>query len=358
MNMFRLVYILLVSFTIIGCSSDGETRPEYLDSSSVQALEIPPQLSQPDTSQALNIPRPSAEALKKLNSQKIAEGHVSPLFKGIKLESECGLYWLKIDQGADKLWPLLTDFWANEGIKLSREEPLLGFMETEWIKEYSPEKKGNVVTQWLNSFSSDELDKFRMRIERINNNSSRVYVSHRGLELHLEEDGTSWQVRPSDPVLEHEILKRLELFAGLSKAHVDQLFDDYKPYQSRIRKMAENNQYEIMGHQDFVWRRLQHALDRLGVELLSQNKAKGLIEVRVGKIADNLKVEEKDELAESSWIMNLFSSSEDEAKAVDIRLQLKPMKESSQLRLSLKDGSPIKSGLAESFTNSLVALLK
>ena len=358
MIMLRLIYIVFVSFIIVACSSDGETRPEYLDSTSVEALEIPPQLSQPDTAQALDLPKPSAEALKKLSETRQASGQVSPLFKGLRLQSECGLYWLTIEQSAGKLWPLLKNFWANEGIKLSREEPLLGFMETEWVKEYQLEKEGNILTQWLNAFSADQLDKFRLRVERMSDSSSRIYVSHRGLELQLEEDGTSWQVRPSDPVLEREILKRLELFAGLSKAHVDELFDDYKPYQARIRKTSQSNQYEIIGSRDFVWRRLQHALDRLGVALLSQDKAKGLIELRVGSIPEELKTQDKDELAESSWIMNLFSSSENETKAVDIRLQLKPMKESSWLSLSLKDGSPIKSGLAESFINSLVALLK
>ncbi len=352
------VMAVVLAIFVSACSSDGEVRHEYLDSRNPAALEIPPQFSQPDTREALKIPKPSSKALQQLAKKEIAEGQVSPLFKNIRLQSEGGFYWLSVDQDADKLWLLLHDFWANEGIKLSRDEPLLGFMETEWIPEYKVAKEGNKVTQWLNSFSADQMDKFRLRLEREAKNKSRIYVSHRGLELQLEEDGTSWQMRPSDAILEREILKRLELFAGLSQAKVNELFDNYKPYQARLRKTDQYNQYEIVGARDFVWRRLQHALDRLAVEPVLQDKAQGIIEVKVAKIDDKLKVDEKDEIAESSWLASLFSSSKEDSKPVTIRMQLDAQDNVTRLTLTLADGSAIKDGLAESFKNSLIALIK
>ena len=56
------------------------------------------------------------------------------------------------------------------------------------------------------------MDKYRARLERTEQNTSEIFVSHRGMiEVYTTagQDQTKWQARPSDPDLEAEILQRL-----------------------------------------------------------------------------------------------------------------------------------------------------
>ena len=113
------------------------------------------------------------------------------------------------------MWPLIHDFWSHEGIKVQRDEPLLGFMETEWIKEFDPNRGGSFIATIFSKLSPDFLDKFRLRVERVvDQGVTRIYISHRGLEIFTEGDVSTWQQREPDPQLEREILYRLVLFAA------------------------------------------------------------------------------------------------------------------------------------------------
>ena len=360
--MNRLFLLLLIA-GITACSSDGEERPEYLDSSSVQSLEIPPKLSQIENRKELEIPQPSVKALQALRQRDDVEGSVAPIFTGLRLKSEAGMSWLEIDELAEQLWPVLQDFLAHEGIKVYRNEPLLGFMETEWVKEYQAKAEAGFLSNLFSVVSPDVLDKFRIRVERVSNKKlSKVFVSHRGMEIAVVDEGTRWQQRNSEPMLERELLTRLALFAGLNNKQADEVFAEYQPYQARIRSLDdEASIYEIIGQSDFVWSRINHALDRLGVEIKQQNKQKGIIDLVVGEIPKELAAE-RDELSESSWLMNLLSgndveqSNEDGQLNVTINLQAKG--NVTRMRLSHTDGQNITSGLSAQFKSSLVKLLQ
>ncbi|MDQ1363052.1 MAG: outer membrane protein assembly factor BamC, partial [Pseudomonadota bacterium] len=269
--MNRIILLSLLAALVSACSSDGEERPEYLDSQSLQALEIPPQLSRPNNSEELKIPEPSARALATLQESGAVEGLVAPLFRGVALKSEQGIYWLEVDQDADTLWVTLRDFWANEGIAVERDEPLLGLLETQWIKEYQirADREAGFFKRVLSRFSPDIMDKFRMRVERAGK-QARIYVSHRGAQIALTGETSHWVMRESDPALEKEILYRLSLFAGLSAQQADDLFVAYIPYQSRIRSVAgSTGRFEILGRRELVWKRLQHAVDQLGAKVVA-----------------------------------------------------------------------------------------
>jgi len=57
-----LMLATLLLVTLAGCSSDGEKRPEYMDATTLESLEIPPKLSIPDTRGALELPEPAKTA--------------------------------------------------------------------------------------------------------------------------------------------------------------------------------------------------------------------------------------------------------------------------------------------------------
>jgi len=362
--LFNMKYfvVLLVLFIISACSSDGEERHEYMDGYSVKALEMPPKLKQIENRNELDIPQPSARAMQLLAARENVEGSIAPRFEGIKLASEQGVYWLEIQQSVEQVWPVLQDFLSHEGIKIERNEPMLGFIETEWVEEYQAKREGGFFSKIFSSLSPDVLDKFRIRIERgANSKLSKVFVSHRGKEVSAIEDERHWQQRVPEPVLEREILYRLALFAGLKKKYADEIFVDYKPYQERIRILdSETSSYEIVGNSSFVWNRIIHALDRLGADITSQNRKQGIIQLTLGKVPQELKVEQ-DELAQSSWLMNMFKGTGDSngpVKVASLSMHVKASGNVTRMQLQHADGRHITTGLPAEFKDSLVKLLK
>ncbi len=378
MNLFRLIISLSFLVVLSSCSSDGEERPEYLDSTSVQGLEVPPTLTRPNNHDELEIPQPTAKALALLKEREDIEGSVAPLFKGVELKSDQGLYWLLIDEDADVLWPKLKDFWANEGIEIERDEPLLGFMETTWIKEYQKTRDAGFYSRMLSSFSPDVLDKFRMRVERVKGQKqTRLYISHRGKEIVVVDDVSRWFRKDTDKALEKELLYRFVLFSGLSKEKTEDVFAAYNAYQSRIHIIDGTSDYRVTGRTDFVWRRLMHALDRLGVEIKNKNKNNGEVEVLVKNIADKFVEQEVErpryidpededsnneetatakEESESGWLSGMFS--DDKNRQVEVFVKLEPINNSTRLQLTLAEGKEIESGIPGRFRDGLVNLLK
>lgn len=402
MNLLRLIILFSAVMLLSSCSSDGEERPEYLDSYSVSKLEIPPQLSRPDNNEELHIPKPSAKILQELKNRESVEGSVSPAFKGIELQSDGDMYWLLINKDADDAWPMLEDFLGHEGIKIYRNEPLLGFIETEWVKEYEFDRDAGFFGELFGSFSADLMDKFRLRLERMEGKEqTKLYVSHRGLEIVVTNDGTSWQQTAANKMLEKELLYRMVLFAGLTAEEAEEAFAGYKPYQIRIRRVGEveTSEYEITGSKGVVWRRVVQALDRMGANVINSSKEEGALEIQVSNVADELVEEkevddshpgwltdifsddgeviedEKDEIAESSWLMAWFSGDDEKETAkektpengeatkdgknkLSVFIDLTESNNSTLMQLSLKGDEKIINGLAEKFRRGLVGLLK
>jgi len=384
MNLLSLIILFSAVALISSCSSDGEERPEYLDSYSVEKLEIPPELTRPNSNEELQIPEPSAKALATLKSHDGVEGSVAPAFKGIKLQSNGSMYWLLIDKDADDLWVTLREFLANEGIKIYRDEPLLGFIETEWVKEYEANRDAGFLKKIFNALSSDKLDKFRLRLERVaGEKQTRLFISHRGMEVMVAEDGSSWQQTAANQMLEKELLYRMVLFAGLTEENAQDVFAEYKPYQARIRHVGESqsSKYAITGGKDVVWNRVIQAMDRMGADIKNKNKANGSLEVLVGEVAKEL-IEETEKAPDPGWLTELFADDEDQiideevkeekeettesdkkvekdkTSRITVFVSLKELNGSTYMQLSLKNNKNITDGLAEEFRTVLVGLLK
>jgi len=295
-----LAVLLCSSFVFLSaCSSDGEKRPEHMDAKTTQSLEIPPQLTQPDTGNALRLPEPSARAKAAFTEGASAVKVIAPVFKGIRLKNDSGLYWLEIDSSIEKVWATLPYFLAAEGIKAERVEKLLGFVDTQWMNEYQISYGGEEQSSWLKKFSPDYKDKFRLRLEKIDQDKTRLFVNHRGMQINVTDDLSEWVQRDSEPMLEREIMYRYILFAGANKQSATDLLADYKSYQSRV--VSNNEQlasFQVQGDEQTVWRRLKVAIDRLGVDIQKIDDAGRNIEVLVG----NLKVTNTADTEDSSWL--------------------------------------------------------
>ncbi len=362
-----------LSVLITACSSDGEERPEYLDAGSVNSLEIPPRLTSPDTRGAMRLPEPSAEAKAKFSVD--ASDPIAPEFEGMRLENEEGVYFLEIDSPVSEVWASLPEFLASEGIEVERVEKLMGFVDTRWMDEYQVSFAGQEGGSWFKAFSPDYKDKFRIRVEPAGDgkDKTRLYVAHRGMQIVVVEDGTKWQQRQSEAILEREILYRFMLYSGAEKQTATAMLANYKSYQPRAKENKQASSFTVQGEPSAVWLRMRMAMDRLGVELLQADESRGEMLVKVGQLKDVKVVSEE----ESSWFGRLFSGKdivvdEDDgyetpeykkqpvAKENQITLKVKQQvsETSSVITASYEDGRLIKQGLALDFRNALFEQLK
>jgi outer membrane protein assembly factor BamC len=367
--MNRIFLLSLLAVFVAACSSDGEERPEYLDSQSLPALEVPPQLTRPNNSEELKIPVPSARALSTLQESAVMTGMVAPAFKGLVLKSDQGIYWLEVDQDADTLWVTLRDFWANEGIEVARDEPLLGLMETQWIKEYQikADREAGFFKRVLSGLSPDMMDRFRMRVERIGK-QSRIFVSHNGMQIGVTGETSRWIMRESDHSLEKEILYRLTLFAGLNTQQANDLFLAYTPYQPRIRAVTgSENSFEIIGRRELAWKRLQHAVDQLGATVVDAQATQGTMVIELSAIPQALLQEETatidDSGLEGAYEQQTTPRSKTVATpssetAVKLMLGLQENKANTLLVITDENGKPVTDGFGYDAMQTLARLLK
>ena len=366
--------------TLSACSSDGETRPDYLDATTIKGLEIPPKLTQPDTRGAMRLPEPSEKA--KLAFDKQQNNAIAPVFKGISLKHDSQLYWLEIDSSIDKVWSSLPAFLASEGIAIERVEKLQGFIDTQWMNEYQiTYAEATQTSSWFKGFSPDYKDKFRLRVEAVEGeDKTRLYVSHRGMQIVVKNEATQWEQRASETLLEREIMYRYALYSGASVSNATDLLAGYQSYQPRVSLNKDNpDEFNVQGDRATVWLRLKIAIDRLGAEIIKVDEQAGKIEILVGAIT-----EASSELnQEGSWFGGFFgrdivvddeddgyratepAKPEVEAKSdvaakdrIKLSVQQIASEYSSTIKLRNGDGSKTESAIALEFRNALVKQLR
>lgn len=361
-----------VTVSMLGCSSDGEERPQYLDAKSVKALEIPPKLTTPDTQDALRLPVPSEKA------KSAASKVIAPVFTGFELKNDSRLYWLEIEMPVTDVWASLPGFLSSEGIKVERVEELLGFIDTNWMSEYQVSYNAEESSSWFSGFSPDYKDRFRIRVEAgQRKNTTLMFISHRGLQISVANDITEWVQRDSEPFLEREIMYRYVLFSGINKTGATELLAAYNRYQPRINRVVDAaSEFDIKGSAETVWMRLRMAVDRLGVDIIKSDQASATLTVKVG----NLKLSEKPVKDESGWFSGLFSgndivvddeeegfsSGEYKEKVVNVApedkllfvLQQIAGDSASKIKIRQENGAEIKGTRAYEFRDALLRQLK
>jgi uncharacterized lipoprotein len=199
-------------------------------------------------------------------------------------------------------------------------------METDWTEPLAGDK--GYFSSIFQKFQPDAKDKFRVRIERFDDDTkTRLYVAHTRIERVVRGeygDEFYWKTLPSNLEAEREIISRMAVFAGLDDAQSLALLENYRPYASLIKIDSTNTTALTMkGSMDFVWRRSMRALDRMRMQDIHEHKDSSTINFSVGKLSDEaLAIEsEDDDLAKSSWLMQLFSGSDDKDLAKDKKRQ-------------------------------------
>jgi outer membrane protein assembly factor BamC len=218
--------LLAAALLVAGCSSLGLTT-DKVDYKSVQAqrpLDLPPDMPPPPTNDRYSVPGVATASAAVQQAQRPAPAvaapttAVAPSSSNARIERAGAQRWLAVDLPPEQAFAVAREFWGSVGIKLEREDPAVGILETEWAENRAKIPQ-DIIRRTIGRvfdglYSTGERDKYRTRIERTPKNTSEIFITHRGMiEVYTtsQQDQTKWQPRPSDTELEAEMLQRMLL---------------------------------------------------------------------------------------------------------------------------------------------------
>lgn len=260
----------------VGCSSSSIIPPRkaiYKNSQSLPSLEIPPQLSAPEVDNSMALP---ANAATQQNPLPVAESRVAATSAqvlarpdAVTVKHHAGQRWLVFKIPAAQAWNKAREYWLQAGFVLKVDNEKIGILETDWVENRAdiptdPVRK--VIGKALDMlYSAATRDKFRVRLEAIDANTTELYLTHRGMEEVAQGETWVWQARASDPELEAEMLNRmLAYWSGKEQQDQQAVVAARHPVVHSAQLMGEEGQQWLQLEQDFrtAWRLVGLALER------------------------------------------------------------------------------------------------
>ena len=139
--MKKLIGLPILALILCSCSFkpltdkfNEVTAPDYVNSSKAEKLQLPPDLSEYETSDTYNVPgaATSYTDFENQKNRKIEKVELLNDPDGIKLVKSGNFRWLIVNKSPEKIWPHLEDFWYEQGFNMKKMNRRLGVMETEW----------------------------------------------------------------------------------------------------------------------------------------------------------------------------------------------------------------------------------
>ncbi|HSS46321.1 MAG TPA: outer membrane protein assembly factor BamC [Burkholderiales bacterium] len=359
-NLRRVAVILVAALALGGCESlpfFGK-KDAYKSAQEVRPLEMPPDLTSPGKDER-NV-ETSAQGsatfsdFSKSKTTQVAPGSANVLttFDTLRIEREGGQRWLVVPAKPETVWPVVRQFWLDNGFVLKTEMPEVGIIETDWAEHRERVPEGGIrglLNKVINTVrSTSQRDKFRTRLERgVESDTTEIYISHRGMvEVFDNEakDHTVWQPK-DDPEFEAEMLSRLMVRFGSQEAQAKTQIAESAPELVRAtftKRPDGSGALSLNDSFDRAWRRIGLALDRVGFTVEDRDRSQGLYFVRYAdpEVTDKQK---------KGWLDKLVFWKSDEKKIPKnerYRIVVQEAGEQSRVNVLNKDGQPEKSETA------------
>ena len=371
----RALAVAAVGAAIGACSTatsllDGK-RVDYKSAGQLPTLEIPPDLTTPARDNRYVVPDTGkssatlsgyqADRAQQAKTGTIQTG-VLPAIERMRVERAGSQRWLVVAEPPEKLWPLVRDFWQENGFLISVNVPEAGVMETDWA-----ENRAKIPQDWIRNmlgklidqiYSTAERDKFRTRLERNDEGGSEIYISHRGMiEVFqdVQKQQSMWQARTPDPDLEAEFLRRLMVRLGTQEEKAKQMVATSTPAPARAAITAGLGGFEtleVFEPFDRAWRRVGLALDRVGFTVEDRDRQKGQYFVRYAD-TDARDMKKKD--GEKGLLSKLafWNTDDPTVKAEQYRVHIRQFAGKCVVQVLNKDGAQANTET----TRRIVALL-
>lgn len=294
MRVLPLFLMVAVAVALAGCGIVESKKIDYKSAGKLPTLEVPPDLVAPTADNRYAIPDSQGSGTATLSTYS-QERRTAPSSAQTLLPTEEKAHieragtqrWLVVKATPQQVWPVIKDFWQENGFIINKESPETGIMETDWAENRAKIPQ-DVIRRTLGKvldglYSTAERDKFRTRIE-VGKDGTEIYISHRGMkEVYATEgkDKTVWEPRAPDPGLEAEMLSRLMVRFGVEKSRADAMLAKQEtPEMAHIVQVAGAPVLDMDESFDRAWRRVGLALDRVGFAVEDRDRSKGIYYVR------------------------------------------------------------------------------
>jgi len=312
----RTAISMLLLASLAGCDSIPfiNNTSDYKGAGRSKPLEVPPDLTASPASDAYSIPGSTSYS----TYSQVQEGQEPAVEKvlaspeGVRLEKAGAQRWLVVNAPAEKVWPVIREFWTDMGFAVRVENPQLGVMETEWIDSDAIKKDesgnfGNKFDKWLDKLSGfADKKKFRTRLDRGNDvNTTEIYMTHRSVsgapddgknrvQTQLGEIDTGYrpgaktatEADARDAELDDELLRRLMVKLGVEEQKSKSIIAQAVTLKrAEVVKEADGSATLVVNDPfDRAWRRVGLALDRIGFVIEDKDRSNGVFFVRYADV--------------------------------------------------------------------------
>ncbi|NOS98497.1 MAG: outer membrane protein assembly factor BamC [Methylotenera sp.] len=316
LNIKQSVIYALVIASLSACDSIPfiNNTSDYKGAGRSKPLEVPPDLTQSPVSDAYSIPGSTnySSYSQAQEGQEVGVEKVLATPEGVRLEKAGGQRWLVVNAPAEKVWPVIREFWADQGFAVRSENALLGVMETEWIDAETIKKdtSGNIgdkFDKWLDKLSGFvDKKKFKTRLDRGNEpNTTEIYMTHRSVagapddgkarvQTQLGEIDTGYRADAKkapvadarDAELDDELLRRLMVKLGVEEQKSKSIIANaVVAKRAEVVKEADGSATLLLNDPfDRAWRRVGLALDRIGFVIEDKDRSTGVFFVRYADV--------------------------------------------------------------------------
>ncbi len=292
--------VILFSILFAGCSGLNnyaknilsDPRNEQLvyktdkDYSSSQIdLIIPPDLTQPNAERSLSLPE-----IVKNDSDKLFT--IDSKLENIKIFRQGQSMFLSVST-TDKilLWNNIKSFWLTEGFQILNEDITIASIRTNYLENLSEAQLGTVqrvVGRYVPLLVSPETrDSYSTRLVK-KENGYDVVVTHYGKEFMSDGDTEfRWQNRPRDIEFENEMISRMFMYLGGDEAReAGYVVANINRATDKVLLSSDERGFQTLFIPDIyerVYPRIISSLDKLGINILSENSSDGLILVSLSE---------------------------------------------------------------------------
>lgn len=378
-RLMSLVAAVTVLVAMGGCGStsflEGK-KVDYKSAGKLPPLEIPPDLTSPTADNRFAVPdvSPQGSAMFSVYDKEragqpqtaTATSNLLPAQDKVRVERAGSQRWLVVNALPEQIWPVVKEFWQENGFLIKVEVPESGVMETDWAENRAKIPQDairSVLSKVMDGlYSTAERDKFRTRLERgAEPGTAEIYISHRGMYEVIEGgDGgnrTVWQPRPADPELEADMLRRLMVRFGVEETRSQSLMTaDGKRERAKVTRTQDGaGSLALNDSFDRAWRRVGLSLDRVGFTVEDRDRSKGLYYVRyVDPDADG----KKEEKGFMSKLAFWKGDGKNKDNPEQFRIQVVAASGGSEVHILNREGAAEKSETAARILNLLFEQLK
>ena len=360
----KIISLLMVLVLVSGCSWFGGKKSSSQAPRDSQSLEVPPELSQPQTSDAMTIPVVTPDQARsgssRVSQQVVVNTALLPDTTGARIKQEGGIRWAEVDSSPELIWQELQGFFHSLGFEITYEDPKLGIVGTNWLSNRAYRDVGFWKSLFGELGVTGLKDRYRVRLERTDNpNVTRMYLSHQGLiedvyeEVSRDNISRFWRWRPNDPELEAETLKRFLVFRGMDEEEAEQVTKPTVPVENARLQDVSNGQIVVV-NDNFAraWRHVGVAIDRLGLIVTDRNRSEGLYYLKVSD--EFIETHKEDPSVLKKW----FGGDDEKQSTTTFLLKVAQQEGETWISLHDKKGQLDNSALAQKLNELLYKQLR